>query len=39
MKFGKPIAGKQEAIFRDNVAYLAKMQDKHVFVLFQAVLE
>ena len=33
------MAEQQEAGFRDNVAYLAKQQEKHIFVLFQSVLD
>ena len=39
MKYGKPMAEQQEAGFREAVGFLAKQQEKHIFVLFQAVLE
>jgi hypothetical protein len=39
MKYGKPMAEQNEASFREAVAYLARDQGKHVFIVFQAVLE
>lgn len=39
MKYGKPLAEQNEASFRDTLAFLAKNQEKHIFVLFQAVID
>jgi hypothetical protein len=39
MKYGKPQATQKCAEFREAVSFLAKQQEKHIFVLFQAVLD
>ena len=39
VKYGRPLAEQNEASFRETVCYLARSQDKHIFVLFQAILD
>lgn len=39
MKYGKPMAEQNEASFREAIVYLARDQSRHIFLVFQAVLE
>lgn len=39
LKYGKPLAEQNEASFREAVGLLARAQERHLFLLFQAILE
>jgi hypothetical protein len=39
MKYGKPLADQNESSFREAVGLLARAQERHIFLLFEAILE